>query len=81
MSASVSLFEILAVGTENWTLAKAMCPSRLIWPGARYGLVTELTPAPRENGTSALVIRSRTAGELIGWADRIASVSVSPDCR
>jgi len=81
ISARASLLGILAVATENCTLAKAMCPSRLIWLATSYGLVTELTPAARANGASASVTRLRTAGELIGWADRMASVRVSPDWR
>jgi hypothetical protein len=68
-------------GTENCTVAKAMCPAREIWPGAPYGPVTELTPAACSKGSSAREIRSRVAGAEIGWADRIASVSASPDCR
>src|SRR5260370_11560478 len=32
------------------------------------------------NRVSVAVIRSRTAGAAMGWADRIARVSESPDC-
>ncbi len=46
-----------------------------------YGPLTDVTCAACANGTSALATRDRTAGEAIPWADRMASVSESPDWR
>ncbi len=42
--------------------------------------MTEVTWGARAKGVSALVTRARTAGEPIGSLERIARVSVSPDC-
>src|SRR5579872_1391594 len=81
ISASASPFGMLAPGLENWTVANAMCPSREIWPGTWYGLATEVTSAACRNAGSAASTRARTAGELTFCAERIASVSWSPDWR
>jgi hypothetical protein len=50
ISAAVCADEMPLPGTENCTVAKAMCPEREIWPGAPYGPVTELTPAACSKG-------------------------------
>ena len=81
MSASASPLLILVDGTPKPMVANAMWPLEEIWPGARYGLVTTVTCGARANGASAPVTRARTAGEVMGAADSMASVSVSPDCR
>ena len=81
ISAAVSAPEMPLACTENWTDAKAMCPSREICPGVEYGLATWLTPFACANGASAAVTRLRTAGSPIGRADRMARVRVSPDWR
>ena len=81
MSASASPLLILVDGTPKPMVANAMWPSREIWPGASYGPVTAVTCAARANGASAPVTRARTAGEVTGAADSMASVSVSPDWR
>ena len=48
-------------------------------PGVRYGSVTEVTCAARENGISASSILVRVAGSDSGALDSIASVRVSPE--
>ena len=52
-----------------------------MWPGVVYGSDTEVTCGAARKGPSAPVTRAFTPVEVIGSADRIASVSVSPDCR
>ena len=44
-----------------------------------YGLLTPVTCGACRSGVSARVTRARTAGEVTGASDRMASVSVSPD--
>jgi hypothetical protein len=46
-----------------------------------YGSATPVTCGACRNGASAPVTLARTAGDVIVASERIASVSVSPDCR
>ena len=80
ISARASLLEMLDPGTSNCTVAYAMCPSADTCPGTVYGSVTPVTPAALRNGTRAAATRARTAADVIPSSDRMASVSVSPDC-
>ena len=56
-----------------------MCPSAARCPGVVYGSLTPVTCGAARNGASACVTRACTPGEVIFPADRMASVSVSPD--
>jgi hypothetical protein len=80
ISVLASPFELLDPGTLNWMAAYAMCPSAARWPGVPYGSLTLVTPGACRNGSSALLTRASTAGDVIGAPERMASVSVSPDC-
>jgi hypothetical protein len=55
-----------------------MWPLREIWPGVRYGSVTEVTCSARANGASAASTRARVAGADSGALESIASVRLSP---
>ena len=68
-------------GTSNWMVAYAMCPSAETCPGVVYGSVTPVTCGACRNGVSAPERMACTAGDVIVASERIASVSVSPDCR
>ena len=81
ISALASLVGMLVWVTLNCTEANAMWPSREMWPGVVYGSVTAVTCAALRKGPSAPVTRALTRADVIGSADRMASVSVSPDCR
>ena len=58
-----------------------MCPSADRCPGVSYGSATPVTCGACRNGASAPVTLACTAGDVIVASERIASVSVSPDCR
>ena len=81
ISAVASLFAMLAPCPSNWMVAYAMCPSAATCPGVAYGSVTPVTCGACRNGASAPVTLACTAGEVTVASERIASVSVSPDCR
>src|SRR5262249_13320833 len=79
MRARASPLPMLVDGTPNCTVANAIWPSREIWPGVRYGSVTEVTCAACAKGTSAASILARVPGADSGARQSLARVRVSPE--